>query len=93
MLEHGEGELMETETTKKKKPLFNDEEDNQYSNDLIKHHINKHTENSKGKVQKLSQAVDLSCRAQELTYTSHIHISMLQLPTATKTKKNHHVRR
>ena len=34
MLEHGEGELMETETTKKNKPLFNDEEDDQYSDDL-----------------------------------------------------------
>ena len=42
-----------------------------------------------GKVQKLSQAIDLSCRACMGTYTSHIHVyvRMLQLPTATTMKK------
>ena len=34
MLQHGEGELMEPETIEMQKPLFNDEEDHQYSNDL-----------------------------------------------------------
>ena len=89
MLEHGEGKLMETETTKKTNHCSMMKKTTStvmICRVYIKHHINKHTENRKGKVQKLSQAVDLSCRAQELTYTSHIHVSMLQ-STATKMRK------
>ena len=41
-------------------------------------------------MQKLPQAVDPSCRG---TYTSHIHVCMLQLSTATKiTTKEGNVR-
>ena len=66
MLEHGEGELMETETTKKTNHCSMMKKTTStvmICRVYMKHHINKHTENRKGKVQKLSQAVDLSCRA------------------------------